>query len=177
MLNNQQKYFKVEEQSTNTFSNNLERYIDKYNVDLTRNIGQNNLWLKKQNNIVSIAWDVFDFVLETYKIVLIRGVQQAIANNLSDSAHSFLEWIISRTDSILKLGKSGIFPLVVTTLMFKLIKSKPPKRLSYEDHLKNRIPDGNHYPVEPFQQNENIIWIPVRASNIPTKSNQTLLLE
>jgi len=201
---NKNKIFKVSEEPTNrTFSNHLENYIDQYNVNLTRNINSNNVIRKEQNNFISIAWlvyifwkkklklkilkrDVFDFVLETYKIVLIRGIQQAIANNLSESAHSFLEWIISRTNNILQLGKGGIFPLVVTTLLFKLIKSKPPQLLSYQDVRRNRnegnsIMNGQQHSEifnpQNYNENENIIWIPIKTSNIPTISNQRLLLE
>jgi hypothetical protein len=85
------------------------------------------------------------------------------------------QWIVSKTNNILKLGKNGIFPIVVSALLFKFIKSTPPKPLSYQD-LKNSIPQQNSIfsgNSNPFVNSNGVIWIPVQSNYF---TNQTPLL-
>lgn len=79
--------------------------------------------------------DVFDFVLSTYRVILIRGIQQAIADHLSESAKVFLNWVLGGAHKILSFSRHGIFIVVVITIVLKFIRTNPNKYRARDQNL------------------------------------------
>lgn len=113
------------------------------------------------NSLFLIVWEAFDFVLNTYSIILVKGIQQAIANHLSVSAKIFLKWTMNHTNNILNSTQKGLFFIVVSSLLLRFPKNK--KQLNQNNSLSNQLTIPSN---QIFTSNgQNYIWVPVPVGN------------
>lgn len=133
-------------------------------------------FLKKKvnsNTLFLIIWEAFDFVLNTYSMVLVKGIQQAIANHLASSAKIFLKWTMNHTNNLLDSSQKGIFFVVVTSLLLRFGKNR--KNLTQNSTSNQLIPSNQIM----FQNNgQSFIWVPVPVNQFMNQnySNSSLPL-
>jgi hypothetical protein len=113
------------------------------------------------NSPLGIVWEAFDFVINTYTTIIIRGIQQAIANHVSDSARIILKFIVKNTNGLLTHTKQGLFYLVTASLLMRFLSPKPsnpPLPLSNQlTTTQVTLPQGYWVPMQfvPNQMNNH----------------------
>lgn len=68
--------------------------------------------------------EILDFCLNNLSVIVMRGVQQVIANHLGASVKVILRWSVEKSNHLLNTTKGGLFYLVGGTLLLRFLNQK-----------------------------------------------------
>jgi len=171
----------TQSKTMNGITNNLSDFQNEIHLPVGFTMsGISNLVdrVKSNNSLFSMTWDVFDFVLGTYRVVLIRGIQQSIADAISDQAHVILQWVVGKTTNVLQLSRNFMFLLVVALLTIKFVREPPRSvllgtgNINTSSNFGNSRNNNNLVTTVQGSQNQGQLLTLTDANDIAMKNQQ-----